>query len=171
MVSASPVYVSAMPQRPLSKHVGAVKVGRLADLVLWELESFGAKPEMVLKSGVIAWPQVSFQFLPFNLLAPFHRESCFFVVCGANRITGGCSIPQCEHDLERLLDPATFIGHGLEEVDKVLREWVDPCRIPGCACQGCKGGIECVDSELMDMGAFGRHWIALELRLVDYATE
>ena len=68
------------------------------------------------------------------------------------------------------MDPATSIERAPEEVDKVLREWVDPCRIPGCACQGCKGRIECVDSELMDMRAFGRHWIALELKF-DYATE
>ena len=30
----------------------------MADLVLWKFENFGAKPEMVLKSGVIAWAQV-----------------------------------------------------------------------------------------------------------------
>jgi urease alpha subunit len=30
----------------------------MADLVLWKPENFGAKPEMVLKSGVIAWAQV-----------------------------------------------------------------------------------------------------------------
>jgi urease alpha subunit len=32
----------------------------MADLVLWKPENFGAKPEMVLKSGVIAWAQVRF---------------------------------------------------------------------------------------------------------------
>jgi urease len=40
--------------------VGSVEVGKLADLVLWKPENFGAKPEMVLKSGVIAWAQVDF---------------------------------------------------------------------------------------------------------------
>ena len=38
--------------------VGHIAVGKLADLVLWKPENFGAKPEMVLKSGVIAWSQV-----------------------------------------------------------------------------------------------------------------
>lgn len=38
--------------------VGSVEVGKLADLVLWKPENFGAKPEMVLKSGVIAWAQM-----------------------------------------------------------------------------------------------------------------
>jgi len=35
-----------------------VEVGKLADLVLWKPENFGAKPEMVLKSGVITWAQM-----------------------------------------------------------------------------------------------------------------
>ena len=38
--------------------IGQVAVGCLADLVLWKPENFGTKPEMVLKSGVIAWAQV-----------------------------------------------------------------------------------------------------------------
>lgn len=42
----------------ISHLVGDVAVGKLADLVLWKPENFGAKPEMVLKSGVIAWAQV-----------------------------------------------------------------------------------------------------------------
>lgn len=42
----------------VSHLVGQVAVGTLADLVLWKPENFGAKPEMVLKSGVIAWAQV-----------------------------------------------------------------------------------------------------------------
>jgi urease len=42
----------------ISHLVGQIAVGSLADLVLWKLENFGAKPEMVLKSGVIVWAQV-----------------------------------------------------------------------------------------------------------------
>jgi urease len=38
--------------------VGQVAPGTLADLVLWKPENFGSKPEMVIKSGVIAWSQV-----------------------------------------------------------------------------------------------------------------
>jgi urease len=38
--------------------VGHIAVGTLADLVLWKPENFGAKPTMVLKSGVIAYAQV-----------------------------------------------------------------------------------------------------------------
>ena len=38
----------------ISDYVGSVEVGKLADLVLWQPAMFGAKPEMVLKSGAIA---------------------------------------------------------------------------------------------------------------------
>jgi urease subunit alpha len=38
----------------ISKHVGSVEVGKLADLVVWKPAFFGVKPELVLKSGVIA---------------------------------------------------------------------------------------------------------------------
>lgn len=34
------------------------QVGKLADLVLWQPGHFGAKPEMVLKCGFIAWAQM-----------------------------------------------------------------------------------------------------------------
>ncbi|KAG8747685.1 Urease [Ceratobasidium sp. 428] len=56
-------YVSKYTVNPAITHgishlVGHVSIGTLADLVLWRPENFGAKPEMVLKSGVIAWAQM-----------------------------------------------------------------------------------------------------------------
>jgi urease subunit alpha len=39
----------------LADHVGSLRPGRLADIVLWRPAWFGAKPELVLKSGVAAW--------------------------------------------------------------------------------------------------------------------
>jgi urease subunit alpha len=38
----------------LSKHVGSVAVGKLADLVLWDPAFFGVKPDLVLKAGTIS---------------------------------------------------------------------------------------------------------------------
>ena len=38
----------------ISKHVGSVEVGKIADLVLWDPAFFGIKPELVLKGGFIA---------------------------------------------------------------------------------------------------------------------
>nr|ODN98577.1 urease [Cryptococcus depauperatus CBS 7855] len=42
----------------MSHLIGQVAVGQLADLSMWKAESFGARPEMVLKGGVIAWAQM-----------------------------------------------------------------------------------------------------------------
>ncbi|XP_077226666.1 urease isoform X2 [Tasmannia lanceolata] len=39
----------------ISQYVGSVEVGKMADLVLWKPSFFGAKPEMVIKGGAIAW--------------------------------------------------------------------------------------------------------------------
>ncbi|GKD38042.1 urease isoform X1, partial [Tanacetum coccineum] len=39
----------------ISDHVGSVEVGKLADLIIWKPSFFGAKPEMVIKGGDIAY--------------------------------------------------------------------------------------------------------------------
>ena len=38
--------------------IGSVEVGKLADLVVWDPASFGVKPKMVLKSGMISYAQM-----------------------------------------------------------------------------------------------------------------
>ena len=38
----------------VSKHIGSIEPGKLADLVLWNPAFFGAKPELVIKGGAIA---------------------------------------------------------------------------------------------------------------------
>jgi urease subunit alpha len=39
----------------VANHVGSLRAGRLADIVLWEPGYFGVKPALVLKAGVPAW--------------------------------------------------------------------------------------------------------------------
>jgi len=39
----------------LSAHVGSLRTGRLADIVLWKPAFFGVKPEYVVKGGHVAW--------------------------------------------------------------------------------------------------------------------
>mmetsp|Transcript_42049 Transcript_42049/g.63467 ORF Transcript_42049/g.63467 Transcript_42049/m.63467 type:complete len:805 (+) Transcript_42049:811-3225(+) len=41
-----------------SEVIGSVEVDKLADLVLWRPAFFGAKPELVIKGGYIAWAQM-----------------------------------------------------------------------------------------------------------------
>ena len=38
--------------------IGSIETGKLADLVLWKPGYFGAKPEMIIKGGTIAWAQM-----------------------------------------------------------------------------------------------------------------
>ncbi len=42
----------------MSHLIGSVEQGKLADLVLWRPGFFGAKPDMVMKGGIIAWAQI-----------------------------------------------------------------------------------------------------------------
>lgn len=56
-------YISKYTINPALTHgvahlVGSVEKGKLADLVLWRPAFFGAKPELVIKGGVIAWAQM-----------------------------------------------------------------------------------------------------------------
>jgi urease subunit alpha len=39
----------------LSHEIGSIEVGKLADIVLWRPDHFGAKPQLVLKAGFPAW--------------------------------------------------------------------------------------------------------------------
>lgn len=38
----------------ISRHIGSVEIGKLADLVMWSPAFFGAKPDLVIKGGMIA---------------------------------------------------------------------------------------------------------------------
>ena len=56
-------YVSKFTINPaithgISEYVGSIEVGKMADLVLWQPSMFGAKPEMVIKGGSIAYSRM-----------------------------------------------------------------------------------------------------------------
>src|SRR5439155_14873178 len=56
-------YIAKYTINPAISHgmahlIGSVEVGKLADLVLWKPAFFGAKPEIVIKGGIIAWSQM-----------------------------------------------------------------------------------------------------------------
>merc|ERR1712061_404258 len=42
----------------MSHMIGSLEVGKLADICLWTPAMFGAKPEMVIKGGTIAYAQM-----------------------------------------------------------------------------------------------------------------
>ncbi len=39
----------------ISEYVGSIHIGKMEDLVLWNLSFFGVKPELVIKSGMIVY--------------------------------------------------------------------------------------------------------------------
>ncbi|MEV7777451.1 urease subunit alpha [Kitasatospora sp. NPDC088351] len=42
----------------ISDYIGSIEPGKLADIVLWPIHSFAAKPKMVIKGGIISWAQM-----------------------------------------------------------------------------------------------------------------
>lgn len=50
--------INAALAHGLSHYVGSIESGKLADLVLWKPKFFGAKPETVIKGGMIAYAQM-----------------------------------------------------------------------------------------------------------------
>lgn len=73
----------------MSHLIGSVEVGKLADLVLWRPQFFGAKPEMVIKGGVIAWAQMGDPNASVPTPQPVIMRPMFG---GMGRAAGGCSI-------------------------------------------------------------------------------
>ena len=79
----------------VSDYLGSVSKGKVADLVLWEPQFFGAKPKMVLKSGMISWsnmgdpnsslptPQPCYYRPMFGAYGKVLRESCISFVSKA----------------------------------------------------------------------------------------
>ncbi|WP_440220184.1 urease subunit alpha [Dietzia sp. MNB45] len=53
-------YVAKMTINPaiaagIADHLGSIEPGKLADLVLWPVDSFAAKPSLIIKGGMIVW--------------------------------------------------------------------------------------------------------------------
>ncbi len=87
-------YISKYTINPAIAHgmshlVGSIEVGKLADLVLWKPAFFGAKPEMVVKGGVIAWSQMGDPNASIPTPQPVYMRPMF----GAfGRAVGSCSV-------------------------------------------------------------------------------
>ncbi len=87
-------YLSKYTINPALAHgmahiIGSIDVGKLADLVLWKPSMFGAKPEMVIKGGFIAWAQMGDPNASIPTPQPVYMRPMF----GAfGRATGATSI-------------------------------------------------------------------------------
>ena len=69
----------------ISRHVGSVEVGKLADLVLWPPKFFGVKPELVLKGGTIAAAPMGDPNASIPTPQPVHYRPMFGAFGGATR--------------------------------------------------------------------------------------
>jgi len=67
----------------VSKHVGSVEVGKLADLVLWSPAFFGVKPDLVLKGGAIAAAAMGDPNASIPTPQPVHYRPMFGAYGGA----------------------------------------------------------------------------------------
>src|SRR6266496_1070522 len=87
-------YVAKYTVNPAIAHgmahlVGSVEVGKLADLVLWKPAFFGAKPEMVIKGGMIAWAQMGDPNASIPTPQPVFMRPMF---AGFGKAPGPCSV-------------------------------------------------------------------------------
>lgn len=67
----------------ISEFVGSVEEGKLADLCLWKPAFFGVKPDIVLKSGLIAWAQMGDANASIPTPQPVHMRPMFGSFGGA----------------------------------------------------------------------------------------
>ncbi len=60
----------------VSDYLGSVEKGKVADLVLWEPQFFGAKPKMVIKNGLINWSNMAIPTLRSPRRSPASIAPC-----------------------------------------------------------------------------------------------
>ncbi|KAA0019485.1 urease subunit alpha [Antrihabitans cavernicola] len=56
-------YIAKMTINPalasgVADYIGSIEAGKLADIVLWPINAFGAKPAVIVKGGMICWAQM-----------------------------------------------------------------------------------------------------------------
>jgi urease subunit alpha len=81
-------YVAKYTINPAIAHgmahaLGSIEVGKVADLVLWRPAFFGIKPELVLKSGFIAWGQMGDPNASIPTPQPSYMRPMFGAMGGA----------------------------------------------------------------------------------------
>ncbi len=94
--------------------IGSIEVGKLADLVLWKPAFFGAKPELVIKGGFIAWAQMGNPNASIPTPQPVSMRPMFGAL---GRATGATSVAFVS---QAALSSGAVAGYGLSRrVDAV----------------------------------------------------
>ena len=93
----------------MSHEIGSIEVGKLADIVLWRPAFFGARPEIVVKGGLIAWAQMGDANASIPTPQPLLMRPMFGALGGA---TGATSIAFVSR---RAVAEGTVAGLGLRK--------------------------------------------------------
>ncbi|KAF2139983.1 uncharacterized protein K452DRAFT_274615 [Aplosporella prunicola CBS 121167] len=98
--------------------MGSVEVGKLADLVLWSPANFGVKPQLVMKSGMIACAQMGDPNASIPTIEPIYMRPMFATLVPSTSVTW---VSQAS------IDSGAVAGYGL----KKRVEAVKGCRTVG----------------------------------------
>ena len=82
----------------ISSYVGSVEEGKLADLCLWKSAFFGVKPEIVIKSGAIAFSQMGDPNASIPTPEPVHMRPMFGSFGGAVAATSLTFVSQVAYN-------------------------------------------------------------------------
>jgi urease subunit alpha len=82
----------------LAHEIGSIEPGKLADLVLWKPAFFGVKPELIIKSGFIAWGAMGDANASIPTPQPVLYRPMFGAFGGATAATGLTFLSQAAFD-------------------------------------------------------------------------
>ena len=99
----------------IAHEVGSVEVGKLADLVLWKPAFFGAKPELVIKGGFIAWAQMGDANASIPTPQPLLMRPMFGAFGSATGATSLAFVSQTS------LEAGTAVAYGLAKALVAVR--------------------------------------------------
>jgi urease subunit alpha len=71
----------------MSKEIGSIEIGKLADLVLWKPAFFGSRPELILKGGYIVQAQMGDPNASIPTPQPYYSRPMFGAMGGAVGLT------------------------------------------------------------------------------------
>ena len=90
----------------ISAQVGSIEVGKLADIVLWKPAFFGAKPNLIIKGGMIVAAAMGDPNASIPTTQPIYYRSMFGALGGARSTTSITFVSQAaaEADIRDALD-------------------------------------------------------------------
>ncbi len=96
----------------ISHEVGSVEVGKLADLVLWKPQFFGAKPDLIIKGGMIAAAPMGDPNASIPTPQPVHYRPMFGALGGSRHATSMTFVSKAALDIgiAEQLDLKSLIG-------------------------------------------------------------